>query len=55
MRDNDQLCDGIYVGPILGIAGQVATQRINRQGEPVLHSLEALNRPVKAGDLVEIS
>jgi hypothetical protein len=55
VRDNDQFCDGTYVGPILDIKGQVASQRINRQGETVSHSLEALSRPVKIGDLLEIS
>lgn len=55
VRDNDQFCDGTFVGPILAIEGQVALQRINRQGEIVRHCLEALSGPVKAGDLVEIS
>lgn len=55
VRDNDQFCEGTFVGPILGIEGQVAMQRINRQGEVVMHSLEALATPVKPGDLVEIS
>ncbi|HIH2745177.1 TPA: KfrB domain-containing protein [Burkholderia lata] len=54
VRDNDQFCEGTFVGPILGIEGSVAMQRINRQGEIVMHSLEALASPVKLGDLVEI-
>ncbi|KWW32395.1 MULTISPECIES: KfrB domain-containing protein [Cupriavidus] len=55
VRDNDQFCDGSYVGPILKIDGPVALQRINRQGEVVRHSLVALSGTVEAGKLVEIS
>ncbi|VWB98111.1 hypothetical protein BLA13014_04589 [Burkholderia aenigmatica] len=55
VRDNDQFCEGTFVGPILGIEGRVAMQRINRQGEVVMHSLEALASPVTPGTLVEIS
>lgn len=54
VRDNDQFCEGTFVGPILGVEGHAAMQRINRQGEIVTHSLEALASPVKVGDLVEI-
>lgn len=54
VRDNDQFCDGTYIGPILGIERNIAKQRINRQGDVVWHSLEALSRPVKVGELVEI-
>lgn len=55
VRDNDQFCDGTYIGPILGIERNIAQQRINRQGDVVWHSFEALGRPEKVGELVEIS
>ncbi|ART61533.1 hypothetical protein CBP36_21455 (plasmid) [Acidovorax carolinensis] len=55
VRDNDQFCDGTYIGPILDIERDVAQQRINRQGDVVRHSLEALGRPVKVGEVVEIN
>lgn len=55
VRDNDQFCEGSYIGPVLEIDGPIALQRINRQGEVVRHSLEALAKPVRVGDLVEIS
>jgi len=55
VRDNDQFCEGSYVGPILKIDGPVALQRINRQGEVVRHSLVALSGTVEVGKLVEIS
>lgn len=54
VRDNDQFCEGSYVGPVLRIDGPVALQRINRQGEIVRHSLEALAGTVEVGELVEI-
>ncbi|RWA45606.1 hypothetical protein AU476_00815 [Cupriavidus sp. UYMSc13B] len=55
VRDNDQFCEGSYVGPIVEIDGPLALQRINRQGEIVRHSLVALAETVKVGELVEIS
>lgn len=55
VRDNDQFCGETHIGPILGIERNIAQQHINRQGDVVWHSFEALGRPEKVGELVEIS
>lgn len=46
---------GLFVGKILGVANGVATQKIGRAGETMLHSLADLSRPVEVGELAEIT
>jgi hypothetical protein len=46
---------GNHVGKILSIADDIATQRVGRAGETILHSLSSLSRAVNVGELAEIS
>ena len=45
---------GLFVGKILGIKDGVATQKIGRSGETVLHSMANLSAPVVEGEVAEI-
>lgn len=47
--------NGLFLGKILGVANGVATQKIGRAGETMLHSLADLSRPVEVGELAEIT
>lgn len=46
---------GLFLGKILGVANGVATQKIGRAGETMLHSLADLSRPVEVGEVAEIT
>ncbi len=45
---------GLFSGRILAVGDGQATQRVGRGGETVLHRLQDLSHPVKAGDVVDI-
>jgi len=47
--------EGSFVGTITEIQGNVAVQRINRNGDTARHSLFALSKPPYVGELAEIS
>lgn len=46
---------GLFVGKILNVADGVVTQKAGRTGETVLHSILNLSRPVRVGEMAEIS
>lgn len=45
---------GMYSGMVLSIADGIATQKINRKGETVMHALGNLSASVKTGEIVDI-
>lgn len=49
------IADGkYYSGTVLGMNDQVLVQKINRDGEAVVHDLSRLDRKVNKGDVLDI-